>query len=159
MPNWCTNEVTIYADEEIITKIAAAAENDHFLKFAKDYDEVDCDSFVETYGTKWEPSIDSINCGNGNGWITLNFLSAWAPPIEAYDLIMAMEGVDSIEATYIEEGMDFCGTYYDGEDTELSISELCTKYEDDPNSLTDVEADVFAMFEDVFIERMYEDAD
>jgi hypothetical protein len=157
MPNWCTNEVTIYADEAVITKIANAADNNELLKFAKDYDEWDFDSFVETYGTKWEPSIDSINYGNG--WITLNFLSAWAPPIEAYNLIMAMEGVDSIEATYIEEGMDFCGTYVDGEDTELSISELCAKYEDDPNSLTDVEADVFVMFEDIFTDRMYEDED
>jgi hypothetical protein len=157
MPNWCTNEVTIYADEAIIAKIVAAAENDHFLKFAKDYDRRDIEDFVETYGTKWEPSIDSINYGNG--WITLNFLSAWAPPIEAYNLIMAMQGVDSIEANYIEEGMDFCGTYYDGDDTELSISEICDKYKDDPNSLTDIESDVFALYEDVFTDRMYEDAD
>ena len=67
------------------------------------------------WGTKWDigadgqPAID-----NDDGVLVLNFDSAWAPPINAYEKLFYMGF--KILAYYYEPGMAFAGIYEDGQD-------------------------------------------
>ena len=67
------------------------------------------------WGTKWDigadgqPAID-----NDDGVLVLNFDSAWAPPINAYEKLFYMGF--KLRAMYYEPGMAFAGIYEDGQD-------------------------------------------
>ena len=67
------------------------------------------------WGTKWDigadgqPAID-----NDDGVLVLNFDSAWAPPVNAYEKLFYMGF--KILAYYYEPGMAFAGIYEDGQD-------------------------------------------
>ena len=56
-----------------------------------------------------------------DGQISVGFVSAWSPPIQAYDSMM--EQGFSIKAYYFEPGCDFCGRYEDGIDDCYTASE------------------------------------
>jgi len=73
------------------------------------------DFCVGEWGTKWDvgadgqPAIDSdVNT------LSLNFDSAWSPPIDAYEKLMDMGF--KIIAYYYEPGMGYAGKWEDGED-------------------------------------------
>jgi hypothetical protein len=68
---------------------------------------------VANWGTKWDVSSDNVEILDANT-VTAGFDSAWAPPIRAYEQLMAL-GFE-IEAFYYEPGMAFVGKWTDGED-------------------------------------------
>lgn len=73
---------------------------------------------VANWGTKWD--IGSEDGAELVGDVLqLTFDSAWAPPCDAYDRLEA-QGF-RIEAYYYEPGMAFCGSWINGEDTEINI--------------------------------------
>jgi len=69
------------------------------------------DFSVANWGTKWDIG------GEGEGQlihhdannITLNFDSAWSPPVEAYAKLSELGFL--VDAMYYEPGMGFCGRY------------------------------------------------
>ena len=69
------------------------------------------DFCVAEWGTKWDVTGEVQDIDNG---LMLNFDSAWAPPIAAYEKLMSM-GFE-VEAMYYEPGMSFCGEWLNGED-------------------------------------------
>lgn len=71
------------------------------------------DFAVAEWGTKWD--IDYISSAVGDNFIEIEFDTEWAPPINAYDALRDMNGVLSVEATWHEPGMGFCGAYIDGQ--------------------------------------------
>lgn len=144
MPNWCYVNLTVEATEEVIKELEEATKKNELLKFAQHYDEWEYGTFVETYGTKWEPEIHSADVESDN--IQMSFDSAWAPPIAAFDLILEKEGVTSVDAFFSEEGMDFCGIYRNGEVNEASITELAEKVSSGA-ALTESEQELVAEFE------------
>ena len=77
---------------------------------------------LQNWGTKWEIRPDSV--ARDKDSITIIFDSAWSPPLEALDHLLAKEGVTSVTSIYCELGMDFTGKYDNGKVTDFAISEL-----------------------------------
>jgi len=70
------------------------------------------DYCVNEWGTKWDVGGQEVNdIPNG---VILTFDSAWAPPTNAYEKLMAMGF--QIRAMYYEPGMAFAGIWDDGSD-------------------------------------------
>jgi hypothetical protein len=128
MPNYCWNTVTITGNPERLKVLAEAANKDEFFKAVKHYDEWSYTDFVDTYGTKWEISPEDIDLEENT--LTMYFQSAWAPPLDAYNLLMDEDDIESIYSTFSEPGMDFCGIYEDGNLIEESITELAEMVRD-----------------------------
>jgi len=78
------------------------------------------DYCVNEWGTKWDVGGQEVNdIPNG---VILTFDSAWAPPTNAYEKLMAMGF--QIRAMYYEPGMGFCGVWDNGQDDEYSLGGL-----------------------------------
>ena len=60
--------------------------------------------------------LDLHDNGDGTSTISGWFDSAWAPPIDAYNSFLELNEDCSISALYEEGGMDFAGSYENGED-------------------------------------------
>jgi hypothetical protein len=68
---------------------------------------------VAQWGTKWDVGADGQSAlDQDGGGLVMNFDSAWAPPIAAYEKLLDM-GFE-ILAYYYEPGMAFCGKWEDG---------------------------------------------
>ena len=67
------------------------------------------DFCVGQWGTKWEIGADGNPAQDIPGGLSLGFDSAWAPPIAAYEKLVAM-GFE-IRAMYYEPGMCFAGIW------------------------------------------------
>ena len=72
------------------------------------------DFCVGQWGTKWEIGADGNPAQDIPGGLSLGFDSAWAPPIAAYEKLVAM-GFE-IRAMYYEPGMCFAGIWDNGND-------------------------------------------
>ena len=146
MPNWCSNSVTITATTDILEAINEACAKGELFKFIQPYDEWDYGTFVETFGTKWEPGIADVSMDVDSGQILIIMDTAWSPPTGAYDLLMEMDGVDGVYANFVEPGMDFVGYYSDGFEESMEISYIAQKIKDD-ETLSEVEEDLYAFCE------------
>lgn len=134
MPNWCMNNLTIsHADRSKVMEFVHAYKEgkacENYLPVPKDEKgELITDSnspnywydwCVNNWGTKWDIGSDN-NEANGlhptivDNQATMTFDSAWAPPIGLYEKLHELGF--SVEATYFEPGMAFCGLWKDGED-------------------------------------------
>ena len=71
---------------------------------------------VQNWGVKWELNLEEgfSDMYEDENYVSINFNSAWCPPIGIYD--KAVELGFEVEAEYDEEGCDFCGRYQDGKD-------------------------------------------
>ena len=136
MPNWATNTVTIRGSKERLDELETAAENNELLKAIQHYDEWNYNDFVETYGTKWEPQGIDVHRDDAET-LTLNFDSAWSPPIDAYNILA--ETVNDIDALFAEPGMDYCGAYYNGIVEEYSISSIAEQWLADGETFENVD--------------------
>ena len=82
------------------------------------------DFCVSNWGTKWDfggagnRGLDATRVGNQ---VSCTFDSAWAPPVGLYEKLVELGY--SVEATYFEPGMAFCGIWDNGDD-------LYTEYSD-----------------------------
>ena len=142
MPNWCNNSITIQGSTETVETLWEEANKEDSgllnamvpmpVELNDTVSPSDGDNWynwrVNNWGTKWDVDLEGlefINNHDGTSVITGYFDSAWAPPIEAYNTFLDdMDGC-SLSATYEEGGMDFAGTYEDGEDQYLEgISDL-----------------------------------
>ncbi len=141
MPNWCNNNIRLRHDnpeklEEIVQIIKKNQEdNDGYGLFthlvpppnsAAYKDEGNQDDYredpefwynwnVANWGTKWEPQID--HCGytsKEKTELVLDFDTAWAPPYQIFEALN-QQGY-SVDAAYMECGMDYWGNYIDGND-------------------------------------------
>jgi len=70
---------------------------------------------INEWGTKWDVGADGQPAiDNDTNTLVLNFDSAWAPPIQAYEKLFYMGF--KILAYYYEPGMAFAGIFEDGQD-------------------------------------------
>jgi hypothetical protein len=78
---------------------------------------------IANWGTKWDVgrrAHDSkITVKNTDKNLTLNFQSAWSPPVEFYKKMAALGF--GVSATYCEFGVGYVGEFKDGVDTEWSL--------------------------------------
>jgi hypothetical protein len=72
------------------------------------------DFCVNEWGTKWDIGADGNPAQDIPGGLMLGFDSAWAPPVGAYEKLMAMGF--RITAMYYESGMAFAGVWDNGDD-------------------------------------------
>jgi hypothetical protein len=77
---------------------------------------------VAQWGTKWDIGGDAHMVDQDDGGIVLNFDSAWAPPIAAYERLM--EQGFKILAYYYEPGMAFCGKWDNGSDDYYEYADM-----------------------------------
>lgn len=143
MPNWCSNSITLrHADpamidrvmnsksllmeflptpQELVDTVSGWMGEDkqaaHEAQQARNIEKYGFKDWydwnINNWGTKWDFALDSKDQVDANT-LTASFDSAWAPPIEAYDKLMAL-GFE-IEAMYYEPGMCFVGKWDNGAD-------------------------------------------
>jgi hypothetical protein len=78
------------------------------------------DFCVNEWGTKWDVGGDDLGPAQDiPGGLIMQFDSAWAPPVNAYEKMLDLGF--SIRATYYEPGMAFCGIWEDGNDDYYDI--------------------------------------
>lgn len=88
---------------------------------------------VEKWGTKWDINSGDVIDRNENS-ITVSFMTAWSPPINFYDELLA-KGFE-VHAEYFEPGVCFVGKYIDGVDEEYSF-ETADLLEEIPEDLVE----------------------
>lgn len=135
MPNWCSNKIIIYGNEDKINEIFSKMEKSE--QIFKDLIGLDEDMTMEKYekggwydhntnryGTKWDISANDSYIDKVENIITLECETAWSPPEAFCQTLSEMYGVN-VEITYLEGAMDFAGKseYSDGE--EINSSEYC----------------------------------
>lgn len=135
MPNWCSNEVTVYADrQEDLTKLLSMATRN----VLDDEDEEERNSpfrmesilttpaellgnnaddgwygwRIKNWGCKWEMSDVEVDdpCPNGDNryYFELRYQTPWSPNIAFWKYVCNM-GPFTVEMRYIEEGMGYIG--------------------------------------------------
>ena len=128
MPNWCQNVVTVsHPDKSKLDEFRQAAVNNQ-TKASSDFMNVLCpqpadvgdnwyDWNVANWGTKWD--VDVYVTESADESVTLQFDSAWAPPIEFFRHLT--EQGYNVKAYYYESGMGFAGIYDNGQDEEYAL--------------------------------------
>jgi hypothetical protein len=150
MPNWCMNNVTLRntnkdlvdALEEHLKEVddptnESAEGFANFLRPNPD-GEWDYGWSCENWGTKWDPHPENWD-REDDETITINFDSAWSPPIELYDYLIEEENGDwDVDAYYYEPGMGFLGMYESGYDSSYDIDFENENWKDEiPEELVD----------------------
>ena len=138
MPNWCQNKLTItHKDKSVIDKMMANVTEgggdlfqyikpmpDNCFRGALGKDEEEMckregipnwyDWSTDNWGTKW----DACHMTHGridDNTITFDFDTAWSPPVPIFEEL-AEQGF-TVEAYYVEYGMDFAGEWHDDGET------------------------------------------
>ena len=80
------------------------------------------DFCVNEWGTKWDVGSDDGYINDIEGGVILSFDSAWAPPLAAYEKMLALGF--KIHATYFEGGMMFAGDWDNGIDDYYELGDM-----------------------------------
>ena len=123
------NNLTVEHDDPAMVDRFETAYNagntcNEFIPVPEDIGEGWYDFCVSNWGTKWDfggagnRGLDATRVGNQ---VSCTFDSAWAPPVGLYEKLVELGY--SVEATYFEPGMAFCGIWDNGDD-------LYTEYSD-----------------------------
>ena len=83
------------------------------------------DFCVNEWGTKWDVGADDGYMQDIEGGVILSFDSAWAPPLAAYEKMLALGF--KIHATYFEGGMMFAGDWDNGEDDYYELGSMSSE--------------------------------
>jgi len=114
MPNWCHNIVTFsHNDSSLMERLVKAVDMNKLLRefiHIPDDSELLQDWCVKNWGTKWEIEDIKLTINSDNS-ITIEFYSAWSPPLGFYR-VMREKGYN-ISAVYKEDGMMFVGQIID----------------------------------------------
>jgi hypothetical protein len=122
MPNWCSNNVFIDGSADAIAQLKKDIESispDGFLFDSlvgrhpsvsqEDYDKEGWyDANVNYWGTKWDVDVREVEVYSDTTEITLDFLTAWSPPIE-FCVELAKKYNVLVIITYEEAGSDIYG--------------------------------------------------
>lgn len=156
MPNWCSNSLKITATTDSNRKLLDELE--------KQFDSSDkavifdmikptpldllegngwYDWRIKNWGTKWDATI--ISAFRKKDTATLYFETAWAPPTEIYKALEE-EGF-KVEATYVEQGMQYAGHYKKGVDfTDDKPQFLLNLYDEETDTFNEDTGDMAAYF-------------
>ena len=106
MPNWCMNRVQVFGTQEQLNAIEKASNESQLLEYFAPIGEWEYDKACYAWGTKWD--VSNVSSYLDDGYLEINFDTAWGPPLEAYKTAEDRLGV-IIEADYYEPGMMFIG--------------------------------------------------
>jgi hypothetical protein len=127
MPNWCSNSLKLTATNDSNRKLLDELQR-HFNSSDKAviFEMIKptplylldgngwYDWRIKNWGTKWDATL--LQASRKKDTATLYFETAWAPPLEIYK-VLEEEGF-KVEATYVEQGMQYAGYYKKGKDFE-----------------------------------------
>lgn len=119
MPNWCYNTATVSHEDKSkldALEVELMKENPEPLNLLCPRPAAEEDWYswnVNNWGTKWDISPMDWSRDSDNS-ISMQFDSAWAPPIALYEFLES-EGW-TVSALYHEPGMGFAGRFEDGYD-------------------------------------------
>ena len=127
MPNWCDNTIKITGTDDKIAKLwntafpshGTMSEDGGLLESMVPLGEWQYDTAVEAWGTKWDINDEGLEfLDNEDGTATIHgwASSAWSPPIEAFKTYQDKNTDVTITCDYWEPGMDFIGSYNNGEE-------------------------------------------
>lgn len=121
MPNWCYNSVTLSHEDK--TKVDALEQElmkedaqvfNHLNPRPAEHEEDWYSWNCNNWGCKWD--ITPMDWErDGDNTITMNFDSAWSPPIAMYEYLESEQGWE-VRALYHEPGMGFAGRFENGYD-------------------------------------------
>jgi len=156
MPNWCSNSLKITAKNDTQRKLLDELE--------KQFDSSDkavifdmikptplnllsgqgwYDWRIKNWGTKWDATI--VSASRKKDTVTMYFETAWAPPIKVYK-VLEEEGF-KVEATYVEQGMQYAGYYKKGKDFEDKKPPfLQNRYDEETDTFNEDTGDMVAYF-------------
>lgn len=120
MPNWCSNYVSFsHSDKEQLSRLEEAAKKSKLFETMAPLSsgEWDYNTAIREWGTKWEADVSDV-FRESDGSVYVCFLTAWAPPIEFYELMEDLGFV--VDALYLEPGICFAGHYTEGEDSSVT---------------------------------------
>ena len=130
MPNWCLNKLTISHEDrsKVMEFVHAYKEGkvcEHYLPRPQDQDWYEWN--ISNWGTKWDIGSDNNEIHGLHPTVvdneaSMSFDSAWSPPVGLYQKLVELGF--SVNASYFEPGLAFCGIWTNGDD-------LCTEYAGD----------------------------
>lgn len=144
MPNWCNNDITITGPKNKIVDVwTDATVKEGLLEVIAPIGEWDYGTACETWGTKWDISLEGlefIDNEDGTASIVGYADSAWAPPIDALRRFCENNQDVSAEIRYFEPGMSFVGkwTNEDGEEHYDDVADLLETTQEDDAVLYDL---------------------
>lgn len=116
MPNYCDNNVSIAAPEDVIEELAARINshrddegNSNWNETFVPIGEYNRDTAIQSWGTKWE--VDSYSLSIDKKRIDIKYSTAWCPNQPVSEAIIA-EYEDrglTLHHRYDEPAMNFCG--------------------------------------------------
>ena len=141
MPNWCQNTIEISGDLQELTDLMGAMKDRGFCEAVIPLGEWEYAKAVATWGTKWDMQVEDdahyemTDNGDGTGSLFVDGNSAWSPPVPVFDEISKNF---TVEAWWVEPGMEFCGQHMDGEVTDWDgVSDIDDIPEDEHESMAD----------------------
>ncbi len=143
MPNWCLNRLEISADAETLNLIedsvsgVDAETGDHILfslnSIIAQPDDIG-DQWREwamaKWGTKWDVDCDQEEWEKSSpeeSMISITFLTAWSPPIQAICLLAEKFQTAAFALKYMELGVGFVG------ESQFENGDLSGSFESDDN--------------------------
>lgn len=109
MPNWCMNKVKMSGEigKEVSEHISLGRGYffSHYVP-AEDTIEDHCNK----WDTKWDVPCDEIDIYIDGDTVTLEFLTAWSPPISFFDSLASMYD-GNVLLKYAESGMGYIGMW------------------------------------------------
>ena len=163
MPNWCANHLTLaHDDPQMIERAVAAFTAERFLnEFIPIPDSEKDENWYawccDNWGTKWDVGRkDGGITEVDENTVTLDFDSAWSPPLTAYETLTNLGF--TVNATYYEPGMAFCGEYTsDDGDSCYQIPQTADEVIDTIPAHLDEEWGISEYMRDCEAEQEYED--
>jgi hypothetical protein len=147
MPNWCHNQLTIYAKNnektsEFLNKLYEASGKETLNKFIIPFSDMglnewDYGSCVEHWGTKWDIGLISkeISKSDKNINVEIEYQTAWSPNIpvleKLYEILCELDPECTVQSYYNESGLNFYGIFINGEDNFAEINVLYRINSDD----------------------------
>ena len=138
MPNWCDNCIEISHNDEkwwdwfMSTKFNfqkilpcpanIPGENEDGERWSIDYS-------INMWGTKWrvdEEELEEVWTTDAKGSMSFGFKTAWSPPLGIFKALHLFGF--KIKASYVEEGMGFCGVWCNDESHEYSVEEIIPEH-------------------------------
>lgn len=122
MPNWCSNELTVYGEKEELQKFLNKVQindinSEEALSFAvaapipeEFRDKGWYEWCIENWGTKWDAQeVRAEEIDPEQEYLKWFFETAWSPPVAWLTKIATMFPTLSIRLKYEEEGAGFMG--------------------------------------------------
>lgn len=114
MPNWCFNSVSVsHEDPEMMKKFENGIKDGNVFEtlvpLPTENGEWDYGTAIMYWGTKWDVCNGDFTLDDDGKSGYGGFDTAWGPPITAYEKLTELGFV--IDATYLETGMCFAGSW------------------------------------------------